>query len=128
MKVNWTEAARTQLRDIRGFVVGSSPQYATKMVDRLTRRSQQIAIFPGQDESYLRRTMSIFARYSSAVSYHLPHPRRRDRYHCCCAWRAAVAGRTIATHPLLHKKQSPVAFFQYTSLSEVLRSRAEEIK
>ena len=46
MKVNWTEAARAQLRDIRGFVAGSSPQYATKMVDRLTRRSQQIAIFP----------------------------------------------------------------------------------
>ncbi|HYU98189.1 MAG TPA: type II toxin-antitoxin system RelE/ParE family toxin [Pyrinomonadaceae bacterium] len=46
MKVNWTEAARAQLRDIRGFVAGSSPQYATKMVDRLTRRSQQIATFP----------------------------------------------------------------------------------
>jgi len=46
MKVNWTEAARAQLRDIRGFVAGSSPQYATKMVDRLTRRSQQIAKFP----------------------------------------------------------------------------------
>ena len=46
MKVNWTEAARAQLRDIRGFVAGSSPQYATKKVDRLTRRSQQIAKFP----------------------------------------------------------------------------------
>jgi len=46
MKVNWTEAARAQLRDIRGFVAGSSPQYATKMVDRLTRRSQQISKFP----------------------------------------------------------------------------------
>ena len=46
MKVNWTAAARAQLRDIRGFVARSSPQYATKMVDRLTRRSQQIAIFP----------------------------------------------------------------------------------
>ena len=44
MKVNWTEAARAQLRDIRGFVAGSSPQYATKMVDRLTRRSQQIDV------------------------------------------------------------------------------------
>lgn len=46
MKVNWTAAARAQLRDIRGLVARSSPQYATKMVDRLTRRSQQIATFP----------------------------------------------------------------------------------
>ena len=46
MKVNWTSAARAQLRDIRAFVAHSSPQYATKVVDRLTKRSQQIATFP----------------------------------------------------------------------------------
>ena len=46
MKVNWTDAARIQLRDIHTFLSRSSPQYATKMVDRLTRRSQQIATFP----------------------------------------------------------------------------------
>jgi addiction module RelE/StbE family toxin len=46
MKVNWTAAAQSQLRDIHTFISRSSPQYATKMVDRLTRRSQQIAIFP----------------------------------------------------------------------------------
>jgi plasmid stabilization system protein ParE len=46
MKVNWTAAARAQLRDIHSFIDRSSPQYATKMVDRLTRRSQQIARFP----------------------------------------------------------------------------------
>lgn len=46
MKVNWTAAARLQLRDIHSFIGRSSPQYATKMVDRLTRRSQQIARFP----------------------------------------------------------------------------------
>jgi len=34
------------LRDIRAFVARSSPQYATKIVDRLTRRSRQIASFP----------------------------------------------------------------------------------
>ena len=46
MKVNWTDAARTQLRDIHTFLYRSSAQYASKMVDRLTRRSQQIATFP----------------------------------------------------------------------------------
>ncbi|HLG16904.1 MAG TPA: type II toxin-antitoxin system RelE/ParE family toxin [Blastocatellia bacterium] len=46
MKVNWTAAARAQLRDIHSFIARSSPQYATKMVDRLTRRSQQIARLP----------------------------------------------------------------------------------
>jgi toxin ParE1/3/4 len=46
MKVNWTAAARAQLRDINTFIARSSPQYAKKIVDRLTRRSQQIATFP----------------------------------------------------------------------------------
>ena len=46
MKVNWTEAARAQLRDIHTLIARSSPHYATRMVDRLTRRSQQIATFP----------------------------------------------------------------------------------
>jgi plasmid stabilization system protein ParE len=46
MKVNWTAAARAQLRDIHSFIARSSQQYATKMVDRLTRRSQQIAKYP----------------------------------------------------------------------------------
>ena len=46
MKVNWTAAALEQLRDIHSFVARSSPQYASKVVDRLTRRSQQIASFP----------------------------------------------------------------------------------
>jgi toxin ParE1/3/4 len=46
MTVNWTSAARAQLRDIYTYLARSSPQYATKMVDRLTRRSQQIAAFP----------------------------------------------------------------------------------
>ena len=46
MKVHWTAAARAQLRDIHSFVARSSPQYAKKLVDRLTRRSQQIGAFP----------------------------------------------------------------------------------
>jgi toxin ParE1/3/4 len=46
MRVNWTAAARAQLRDIHTFIARSSPRYAKKIVDRLTRRSQQISSFP----------------------------------------------------------------------------------
>jgi toxin ParE1/3/4 len=46
MKVNWTDAARAQLRDIHTYIARSSPHYAQRTVDRLTRRSQQIATFP----------------------------------------------------------------------------------
>ena len=46
MRVSWTAAARAQLLDIHTFIARSSPQYAKKIVDRLTRRSQQIATFP----------------------------------------------------------------------------------
>ncbi len=49
MKVNWTAAAKAQLRDVHAFVSHSSPHYATRMVDRLTRRSRQIAAFPRSD-------------------------------------------------------------------------------
>jgi addiction module RelE/StbE family toxin len=46
MKVNWTDAARAQLRDIHAYLKQSSPRYAQQVVDRLTRRSQQLVAFP----------------------------------------------------------------------------------
>lgn len=46
MKVYWTDTARDQLRFIHAYIARSSPQYAQRVVDRLTRRSQQIAEFP----------------------------------------------------------------------------------
>jgi plasmid stabilization system protein ParE len=46
MKVNSTAAARAQLRDIHTYLARSSPRYATQTIDRLTRRSVQIATFP----------------------------------------------------------------------------------
>ena len=46
MKVHWTETARDHLRGIHAYIAKNSPQYALRMVDRLTRRSQQIADFP----------------------------------------------------------------------------------
>lgn len=46
MKVHWTDTAREHLRAIHAYIARNSPPYALRIVDRLTRRSQQIAGFP----------------------------------------------------------------------------------
>jgi plasmid stabilization system protein ParE len=46
VKVHWTDTARDHLRAIHAYIARNSPQYALRVVDRLTRRSQQIAEFP----------------------------------------------------------------------------------
>ena len=46
MKVVWTETAIHQLQAIREYIDQTSPEYARRMVDRLTRRSKQIGAFP----------------------------------------------------------------------------------
>jgi len=46
MKVHWTDTAEDHLDAIYAFIAKDSPEYALRMVDRLTRRSQQIADFP----------------------------------------------------------------------------------
>jgi len=46
MKVYWTDTAEGHLDAIYDYIAQDSPEYATRVVDRLTRRSQQIAEFP----------------------------------------------------------------------------------
>ena len=46
MNVFWTETAVQHLSAIYTYISQNSPQYAQRMVDRLTRRSQRIASFP----------------------------------------------------------------------------------
>jgi len=46
MRVHWTDTAQEHLDAIRAYISQDSPEYAKRMVDRLTRRSQQIAGFP----------------------------------------------------------------------------------
>lgn len=46
MRVNWTETAIEHLSSIHDYVAQNSPAYAQRIVDQLTRRSQQIAQFP----------------------------------------------------------------------------------
>lgn len=46
MKVHWTETAGKHLDAIYAYIAQDSPEFAKRVVDRLTRRSQQIANFP----------------------------------------------------------------------------------
>jgi len=46
MNVYWTETAIQQLSSLYTYLSQTSPPYAQRTIDRLTRRSQQIATFP----------------------------------------------------------------------------------
>jgi len=46
MKVHWTETAENHLDAIHNYIAQNSSEYATRMVDRLTKRFQQISDFP----------------------------------------------------------------------------------
>jgi addiction module RelE/StbE family toxin len=46
MKVHWTNTAEGHLDAIFNYIAQNSPEYAKCMVDRITRRSQQIAEYP----------------------------------------------------------------------------------
>ncbi len=46
MKVFWTETAVQHLSSIYSYISKNSPQYAQRLVDKLTKRSEQIATFP----------------------------------------------------------------------------------
>lgn len=46
MRVLWTSSAIAQLQAIHTYVAKTSPEYALRLVDRLTKRSIQIATFP----------------------------------------------------------------------------------
>ena len=46
MRVYWTNTALEHLVLIYEHIAQDSPQYAQRMIDRLVRRSEQIATFP----------------------------------------------------------------------------------
>lgn len=46
MKVYWTNTAEGHLDAIYHYIAQNSPVYAKRIVDRITRRSQQIAEYP----------------------------------------------------------------------------------
>lgn len=46
MKVYWTDTAEGHVDAIYDYIAQDSPEYGKRIIDRLTRRSQQIAEFP----------------------------------------------------------------------------------
>jgi plasmid stabilization system protein ParE len=46
MRVLWTDAAVAQLEALQVYVSQTSPEYARRIVDRLTSRTIQISAFP----------------------------------------------------------------------------------
>jgi addiction module RelE/StbE family toxin len=46
VRVHWTNTAVEHLLAIYEYIAQDSPVYAQRMIDRLTRRSEQIATFP----------------------------------------------------------------------------------
>ena len=46
MNVHWTDTAQSHLEGIHSYIAQDSPEYATRTVDALTRRSQQIGDYP----------------------------------------------------------------------------------
>jgi addiction module RelE/StbE family toxin len=46
VKVFWTDTAVKHLSGIYAYIAQNSPQYARRVVDLLTRRSEQISKFP----------------------------------------------------------------------------------
>jgi len=46
VRVHWTDTAIEHLEAIHAYIAKTSPDYALRVVDRLSRRSQQIAEFP----------------------------------------------------------------------------------
>ncbi len=46
MKVCWTETAQAHLDAIYAYISRDSPEYALRVVDVLTRRSQRLVDFP----------------------------------------------------------------------------------
>jgi toxin ParE1/3/4 len=46
MRVHWTESAIGHLVNIYEYIAINSPTFAKRMVDRITRRSEQIADHP----------------------------------------------------------------------------------
>jgi plasmid stabilization system protein ParE len=46
MTVYWTQNAKRELRAVHDYIAQNSPRYAQGMVDRITRKTRQLADWP----------------------------------------------------------------------------------
>lgn len=74
MIVNWTENSIEHLVGIYDYISQRSPTYARRTVDRLTRRSEQLADFPMSGRmvpEYNMRNIREVIEGSYRIIYHL---------------------------------------------------------
>ena len=102
MKVHWTDTAVEHLAKIHAYIAQDSPAYASRVVDRLTRRSKQIGRFPNSgrvvpesDHPQVREV--IEGAYRSCLS----HQREANRRYRSHSWGAAEPVDAVAWCELL---------------------------
>ena len=74
MRVEWTRNAISDLTSIYERIESDSPQYAVAVVDRITRRTEQIASFPLSGHmvpEYQREDIREIIEYSHRILYHV---------------------------------------------------------
>ena len=74
MRVLWTQAAIADLAAIYEYIESDSPVYAIAVVDRLTRRTEQLASFPESGQmvpEYQREDIREVIETSYRILYHV---------------------------------------------------------
>ena len=78
MNVEWTLAAIADLTAIYQHIATDSPRYAVTVIDRITRRTRQLAIFPlsgGRVPEYQREDVREILEYSYRILYQVEDSR-----------------------------------------------------
>jgi plasmid stabilization system protein ParE len=74
MNVDWTVGAVSDLASIYQHIAADSPKYAVAVVDRMTRRTRQLATFPlsgGMVPEYPREDVREIIEFSYRIIYHV---------------------------------------------------------
>ena len=74
MRVEWAQSAISDLAAIYEYIESDSPRYAIAVVDRLTKRTEQLASFPESGQmvaEYQRQDIREIIEYSYRVLYHV---------------------------------------------------------
>ena len=72
MNVDWTVGAVSDLASIYQHIAADSPNYAVAVVDRMTRRTRQLATFPlsgGMVPEYQREDVREIIEFSYRIIY-----------------------------------------------------------
>ena len=62
-RFHWTDEALSHLDNIYRYIAADAPIYALRMVDKITRRSQQIGAFPQSGREVLNTKSRTYGRY-----------------------------------------------------------------